>query len=136
MATRLTRDAWLIGTGQHKGMERAIAISVRTVGSRGLYSSIVTTAPGEQTRVHHHGECETSIYILSGKARYSFGPTGVEERFDANAGDFVYIPAGTPHLPVNASSTEACVALVARTDPNEQESVVLLPELDGLPHLH
>jgi len=46
------------------------------------------------------------------------------------AGDFVYIPAGTPHLPSNPSKTETCVALIARTDPNEQESVVLLPELD------
>jgi uncharacterized RmlC-like cupin family protein len=60
---------------------------------------------------------------------------GLRERAEARAGDFVYIPAGTPHLPVNASSTEACIALLARTDPNEQESVVLLPELDGLPHL-
>lgn len=42
------------------------------------------------------------------------------ERLEQHAGDFLYIPAGTPHLPVN---------------PNEQESVVLLPELDGLPHL-
>jgi uncharacterized RmlC-like cupin family protein len=37
-----------------------------------------------------------------------------------------------PHLPYNASETEACVALIARTDPNEQESVVLLPELDAV----
>jgi uncharacterized RmlC-like cupin family protein len=35
-----------------------------------------------------------------------------------------------PHLPFNASQKEA-VALLARTDPNDQESVVLLPELDG-----
>ena len=124
MATRLTRDAWLIGTGQHRGMERAIAISVKTVGSRGLYSSIVTTAPGEQTRVHHHGECETSIYILSGKARYSFGPTGVEERFDANAGDFVYIPAGEIHVEANGSSTEPLVVLLSR---NCSESVNVYP---------
>jgi len=30
------------------------------------------------------------------------------------------------------SRTDPCVAVVARTDPNEQESVVLLPELDAL----
>ena len=82
-------------------MERAIAVSVKTVGSHGLYSSIVTTAPGEQTRVHHHGDCETSIYILSGEAHYTFGPTGVEEQFDAAAGDFVYIPAGEIHVEAN-----------------------------------
>ena len=40
-------------------------------------------------------------------------------------GDFVYIPPGMPHQPYNASD-EPCRAVIARTDPNEQESVVLL----------
>jgi uncharacterized RmlC-like cupin family protein len=47
------------------------------------------------------------------------------------AGELFYIPAGVPHLPANLSSTP-CTAIIARTDPNEQESVVLLPELDQL----
>ena len=51
------------------------------------------------------------------------------------AGDFVYIPAGVPHLPGNPSATEQAVAVVARTDPNEQESVVLLPHLDDVPEM-
>ena len=46
------------------------------------------------------------------------------------AGAFVYIPADVPHLPYNPSETEEVVAIISRTDPNEQESVVLLPELD------
>ena len=48
------------------------------------------------------------------------------------AGDFLYIPADTPHLPYNSSQTKPATAVIARTDPNEQESVVLLPHLDGL----
>ncbi|MDE2806960.1 MAG: cupin, partial [Gemmatimonadota bacterium] len=48
------------------------------------------------------------------------------------SGDFIYIPAGIPHLPYNPSETETCSAVIARTDPNEQESVKLLPELDGI----
>jgi len=48
------------------------------------------------------------------------------------AGDFVYLPAGVPHLPANPSQTEPATAVVARTDPNEQESVVLRPDLDVL----
>ena len=35
-------------------------------------------------------------------------------------------PAGMPHLPSNLSDSEPCTAVLARTDPNEQESVVLL----------
>ena len=64
-------------------MERSIAISRPTVGSERLYSSIVSTAPGDKTRVHHHGDCETSIYIVSGSARYTWGPTGLEHADDA-----------------------------------------------------
>jgi uncharacterized RmlC-like cupin family protein len=52
-------------------------------------------------------------------------------REDAGPGDYIYIPASVSHLAANASSSEPCVAIIARTDPNEQESVVLQPELDG-----
>ncbi len=44
------------------------------------------------------------------------------------AGQFLFIPAGVPHLPFNPSDSETCTAVLARTDPNEQESVVLLDE--------
>jgi uncharacterized RmlC-like cupin family protein len=36
-----------------------------------------------------------------------------------------------PHLPANVSDRPA-TAIITRTDPNEQESVVLLPELEAL----
>jgi uncharacterized RmlC-like cupin family protein len=58
----------------------------------------------------------------------------LQHRFTARAGEIAYIPAGVPHLPINASADEPATTVVARTDPNEQESVVLLPELDALPH--
>jgi len=50
----------------------------------------------------------------------------LEQHLRVGAGDFLYIPAGVPHLPANPSASEPCVAVIARTDPNEQESVVLL----------
>ena len=118
MATHLPRERWIIGTGQHPGMERAQAVSKRTAGARNLYSSIVTTAPGEKTRIHHHGPCETSIYIVSGRARYTFGPTGIEETFEAEAGDFVHIPAGEIHVEENASDSEPLVVLLSRNCPD------------------
>jgi uncharacterized RmlC-like cupin family protein len=72
--------------------------------------------------------------VLDGTADFWYGDD-LREHDRLSAGDFVYIPPGVPHLPVNASDSESARALVARTDPNEQESVVLLPELDGLSHL-
>jgi uncharacterized RmlC-like cupin family protein len=118
MATRIRPADRHTTIGQHPGMERSIAISAPTVGARRLYSSIVSTAPDDRTRVHHHGDCETSIYILSGAAHYTFGPTGVEEAFDAQAGDFVYIPAGEIHVEANASAVEPLVVVLTRNCPD------------------
>jgi uncharacterized RmlC-like cupin family protein len=117
MAIRITPTQRVTSTGQNADMERSIAISADTVGSVGLYSSIVTTAPGARTRIHHHGECETSIWIASGRARYTFGPTGVEETMDAGPGDFVYIAAGEIHVEENASATEPLVVVITRNCP-------------------
>ena len=117
MATRVTPEERATSEGQHSDMERSIAISADTVGSVRLYSSVVTTAPGAKTRIHHHGECETSIWIASGRARYTFGPTGLEETFDAGPGDFVYIPAGEIHVEENASDTEPLVVVISRNCP-------------------
>jgi uncharacterized RmlC-like cupin family protein len=117
MAVRVTPDQRQTSVGQHADMERSIAVSADLTGSSGLYSSVVTTEPGARTRVHHHGPCETSIYVLSGLARFTFGPTGTEATFDAEAGDFVYIPAGEIHVEENASPSERLVVVLTRNCP-------------------
>jgi uncharacterized RmlC-like cupin family protein len=54
----------------------------------------------------------------------------LEDHLVVCAGDFVNIPPDVPHLPYNPSDQDYYVAIVASTEPNEQESVVLLAELD------
>jgi uncharacterized RmlC-like cupin family protein len=128
VAIKVTPAERLTSVGQHTDMERSIAVSARTTDSAGLYSSIVTTAPGAKTRIHHHGPCETSIYVLSGEARYTYGPTGLEATFDASPGDFVYIPAGEVHVEANASTTEPLVVVLTRNCPDSH-----VVYLDGEP---
>lgn len=118
MAVRVTPAERLTSVGQHADMERSIAISARTTGSAGLYSSVVTTAPGAKTRIHHHGTCETSIYILEGRAHYTWGPTGLEQAMDAQAGDFVYIPAGEIHVEANADGERPLIVVLTRNCPD------------------
>jgi uncharacterized RmlC-like cupin family protein len=118
MATRITPTDRHTTVGQHPGMERSIAISRPTVGSERLYTAIVSTAPGDKTRIHHHGTCETSIYIVSGIARYTWGPTGLEHQMSAAAGDFIYIPAGEIHVEENASASEPLVVVLSRDCPD------------------
>jgi len=117
MAIRIRPDERSTEIGQNADMERSIAISAERVGSVGLYSSVVTTAPGARTRIHHHGDCETSIWIASGRARYTFGPTGLDESMEAEAGDFVYIAAGEAHVEANASDEEPLVVVISRNCP-------------------
>jgi uncharacterized RmlC-like cupin family protein len=108
----------------HPGLSREIAISRTTVGSAGIYASILQTPPGGSTRVHHHGPCETSIYILSGRARFTWGPTGTEEELIADVGDFVYIPAGEVHVEANVSLTDPLEVIVTRNCPDPVTVVV------------
>jgi uncharacterized RmlC-like cupin family protein len=118
MTTRISPGERVTTTGQHAGMERSIAISQPTVGAQRLYTAIVSTAPGDKTRIHHHGDCETSIYILSGAARYTWGATGLEHEMSATAGDVIYIPAGEIHVEENASETEPLVVVLTRNCPD------------------
>jgi uncharacterized RmlC-like cupin family protein len=100
-------------------------LCAETVGSKGLCMHVVTMPPGSRARPHLHENHESAIYVLSGQAGMWYGE-GLREHLWAAAGDLIYIPANLPHLPYNASDSVACVGLVARTDPNEQESVTVL----------
>jgi uncharacterized RmlC-like cupin family protein len=107
----------------------AAGISAATVGARGIHMQLATIPPLARARPHKHEAHETAIYVLSGASGVWFGED-LKEHLFVNAGEFFYIPANMPHLPYNPSATQDCVVVVARTDPNEQESVVLLDEPD------
>lgn len=109
----------------------APGISAESVGAQGIHLQVVTIPAGGRANAHKHVGHETGIYILSGESGVWYGET-LEEHLSARAGDFVYIPADMPHLPYNLSDTDSCIAVIARTDPKEQESVLLLPELDRI----
>ena len=114
-----------------QGLMYAPAISAETVGSKAIHMQMLTIPPGGRAKAHKHEAHETALYVLSGEGAMYYGDR-LEHHLVSRAGDFVYIPADVPHLPYNASQTEPCVAVISRTDPNEQESVVLLPELDAV----
>jgi len=114
-----------------QGFTYAPAVSAETVGSQALHMQLLTIPPGGRAKAHKHESHETAIYVLSGEGRMWWGER-LENHMITPTDSFVYIPANVPHLPYNASATEPCLAVIARTDPNDQESVVLLPELEGI----
>src|SRR6266498_2100217 len=112
-----------------QGLPYFRGISAASAGAQGLCMHLLTILPGGCGKAHLHANHETAIYLLSGEAEMWYGER-LQQHLVVHAGDLLYIPAGMPHLPANRSDTEPCTAVVARTDPNEQESVILLPALD------
>lgn len=97
----------LVDTDLTPGMHRRRAVDVH-----GLWSGLVHTDPGSTSGWHHHGDHETSLYIMSGAMRLEFGPGG---RFvaDAGLGDFVHVPAQVVHRESNPTDSPA-TAIIAR----------------------
>jgi uncharacterized RmlC-like cupin family protein len=119
--------------GAATGLDYVVGVSEASAGARGLCLQLVTIPPGARAKAHLHDEHESAAYVLAGEVVTWFGD-GLAEHVVAREGDFVYIPAGVPHVPANYGDAPA-TALIARTDAREHESVRALPELDGLPHL-
>ena len=104
-----------------------IGISQETVGAKGLSMNLTVIPPGGSPKAHYHKDFETAIYLLKGRVETFFGQY-LQESTVNEEGDFVYIPPGVPHKPVNLSNTETALAIVSRNDPNEHENVVLYDE--------
>src|SRR5258705_4538346 len=120
-----------------QGMSMATGVSSGSAGAQALCLHLVTIPPGTRGVPHVHEGHESAIFTVSGETEVWHGE-GLMQRTVVRAGDFMYVPPGIPHLPVNRSDV-VTVAVVARTDPQEQESVITmslpphLAELDDFP---
>ena len=105
-------------------------ISKESAGAKAICMHLLEVPPGGRANAHYHASHETAIYLIEGEIEMHWGDQ-LQHLMKTKAGDWVYIPAGVPHLPVNRGDVLAR-AVLSRTDPNEQESVVLTPELEDL----
>lgn len=120
-----------VETSSVQRLPNFVGISQKTAGASGLSLNLVVIPPGGAAEPHIHKGYETAIYVLAGRVETHYG-AGLRHSVVTEAGDFLFIPADLPHQPRNLSATEAARAIVARNDPNEQESVVLYdPESDS-----
>ncbi len=100
-----------------------VGISEATAGAKGISMNLVIIPPGGAAEPHLHKGYETAIYLMKGRVDTRYGE-GLARSIIVEEGDFLFIPADLPHQPVNLSASEPALAIVARNDPNEQESVV------------
>jgi uncharacterized RmlC-like cupin family protein len=101
-------------------MLREAAIASNTVGAQKIWLGYVELGAGQTSAVHHHGEAESGIYIISGDARFYSGDD-LQQAHEAHAGDFVWVPPQIVHVEMNASATEPVRMVVARST---QEALV------------
>lgn len=114
-------------TPQTPGMTRAAAITRASAGAEKLWAGTVVVEPDARTAAHHHGELETVLYIVKGRARFRWGDH-LEYAEEAGPGDFIYVPPYVPHQEMNARADEPVEAVVVRSG---QDPVVInldLPE--------
>jgi uncharacterized RmlC-like cupin family protein len=101
-------------TAQTLGMNRAAAIDFARVGAEKLWAGTVTIHAGAKTGAHHHGELESVIYVLKGRARMRWGEA-LEFVAEAGPGDFIYVPPFVPHQEINASPDEPLECVLVRS---------------------
>jgi uncharacterized RmlC-like cupin family protein len=107
-----------VNTPQTPGMNRAAAITNARTGASKLWAGTVTIHPNAKTGAHHHGDLESVIYVVSGRARMRWGER-LEYVAEAGPGDFIYVPPFVPHQEINANPDEplACVLVRSGQDP-------------------
>ena len=105
-------------------LKQFVGISGANSGARGLSMNRVVIPPGGQAAAHSHVGSESAIFLLAGRVKTFYGPC-LERSVINQTGDFIFIPAGVIHMPVNLSANEEAIAIVARNDANEQEHVEL-----------
>lgn len=115
-------------TAQTPGMDRKAAINLARAGAQKLWAGTVTIHPDAKTGAHHHGELESVIYVVRGRARMRWGER-LEFTAEAGPGDFIFVPPYVPHQEMNASADEPLECVLVRSD---NEAVVVNLDIDGV----
>ena len=105
-------------TPQTPGMTRAAAINHARAGANKLWAGTVVVQPNAKTGAHHHGDLETVLYVVKGRARFRWGDN-LEYVAEAGPGDFIYVPPFVPHQEINANPDcpVECVVVRSGQDP-------------------
>jgi uncharacterized RmlC-like cupin family protein len=111
-------------TAQTPGMHRQAAVNHARVGAQKIWAGTVSIQPNAKTGAHHHGELESVIYVVKGRARMRWGER-LEFVAEAEPGDFIFVPPFVPHQEINASADEPLECVVIRSD--NEAVVVNLP---------
>ena len=103
-------------TTQTPGMVRQPAIMPGKGETTKIWMGKVTAAPREKGPPHTHLEAETAAYVIQGHVRVWFGEN-FEQSIEAGPGDFIFVPANTPHIEENPCDEEQ-IGILCRAPDN------------------
>ena len=89
-----------------------------TASTTGLGGGTFLVEAGARTGIHHHGEQETIVYVLEGELLIRWGAHGESEALRLSTGDFLHVPAFTPHMEINLSEENPFRWIVVRSTPD------------------
>ena len=121
-------DALDHNTPQTPGMIRATAVNRDRAGAEKLWGGAATIHPGARTGPHHHGELESIIYVVRGRAEMRWGER-LEFTAQAGPGSFIFVPPFLPHQEINALADEPLECVVVRSG---QDLIVVNLDIEGV----
>ncbi|MGH8990497.1 MAG: cupin domain-containing protein [Acidimicrobiia bacterium] len=83
----------------------------QAVATAGMWAGLARTQPGADSGWHHHGDYESTIYVVSGQMQMESGPGGGTVVV-GGPGDFLYVPPGAIHRESNPGNTESHLVVV------------------------
>jgi uncharacterized RmlC-like cupin family protein len=123
-----TQAVLVLGYRRPPGMDRKAAVNLARAGAQKIWAGTVAIHPNAKTGAHHHGELESVIYVVRGRARMRWGER-LEFTAEAGPGDFIFVPPYVPHQEINASPDEPLECVVLRSD---NEAVAVNLDIDGV----
>jgi uncharacterized RmlC-like cupin family protein len=106
-----------------RGVVGGAEISQATAGAHNIYMGRFRVPPAAQSRPHYHADCESVVYMLSGRLRVRWGDR-LQEELELEPGDMVYVPPRETHVLENISDSEPADYVVARDSPLEDAVIV------------
>jgi uncharacterized RmlC-like cupin family protein len=115
---QVIRRDQLAGSVASGGMVRMAAVCAELAGSEGIFMGVAQVPAGLRSSAHIHTNCESALFVASGRGRFLVG-SRLEQSFDVEAGDFLYIPPDAPHVVVNDGDVDLFL-VVARNAQEER----------------
>lgn len=113
-----------------QGFTYGAGVSRRSVGETAVCMNVLPMQAGAKAKAHFHKGIDTIAYLLEGNCSVYYGEQ-LQHKLAVRAGEQAFMPRDVIHAPVNDSGAP-CVWIVVHSSGDDQDDIVMTPELDAL----